>query len=511
MNLSKKLPVSIILLLILSLFLGFQLILIKNVTLVQYDEAIFLDVAQNINKTGLPIRSVGATGRLYFEHTPLYVYLLSGLMTTVSKNVVFLRLVTTSFAVASIILAYIISRDLVGKESGLITALLIALNPFWNYFAYFIYMEIPFCFFLLIAVFFLLRWQTGAIHRGYYLPLVGVAIAISVLFKEIGLVFLAAAIPYIIFSSNGWQERIRGTLWLVLPTVLALGGWLWWAYSIDASQLSMTLGRWFEAVHKVDAINARARFGIDNISWLKTIGRSLLGWSTVSLFLIVLIAALIRLPRQQLPRLAWLFLLYIGLASAASLIMSLKELRHIIGLIPVMALAIGVLTDWPKIWKWICKQPIRLVLGWGIMLLLGWSLSPLQRPSINQWTSPAAWLEPFFGTRVTNNDAFHQPLKEAGEYLQAQTDSDTVILVVRQAPVVGYYAKRSYVPLYTRPFTENMALLEQTEYLVFDENVFWRQTASETEQLLQYIYDHFEVAQSIQANNHQILIYKKDT
>lgn len=32
-------------------------------------------VARNIQKSGLPLRSIGATGVLFYDHTPLYVYL----------------------------------------------------------------------------------------------------------------------------------------------------------------------------------------------------------------------------------------------------------------------------------------------------------------------------------------------------------------------------------------------------------------------------------------------------
>ena len=34
-------------------------------------------VARNIQKSGLSLRSIGATGVLFYDHTPLYVYLLS--------------------------------------------------------------------------------------------------------------------------------------------------------------------------------------------------------------------------------------------------------------------------------------------------------------------------------------------------------------------------------------------------------------------------------------------------
>ncbi|HSN76789.1 MAG TPA: hypothetical protein VL334_17080, partial [Anaerolineae bacterium] len=45
-----------------------------NVHVLEYDEAVFMDVARNIQRLGLPFRSLGEQGQPAFEHTPLYLY-----------------------------------------------------------------------------------------------------------------------------------------------------------------------------------------------------------------------------------------------------------------------------------------------------------------------------------------------------------------------------------------------------------------------------------------------------
>ena len=66
-------------LLLLAIALGvyflFQFILLGNVSIAQYDESIYLDIARNIRQTGLPLRSVDVQGRYHFDHLPLYVYM----------------------------------------------------------------------------------------------------------------------------------------------------------------------------------------------------------------------------------------------------------------------------------------------------------------------------------------------------------------------------------------------------------------------------------------------------
>lgn len=63
----------------LILALGIQTVLVVSVQAVEYDEAIFLDVARNICRSGLPLRSIGEAGRYYLEHTPLYPYTLGAM------------------------------------------------------------------------------------------------------------------------------------------------------------------------------------------------------------------------------------------------------------------------------------------------------------------------------------------------------------------------------------------------------------------------------------------------
>ena len=52
---------------------------------------------------------------------------------------------------------------------------------------------------------------------------------------------------------------------------------------------------------------------------------------------------------RKLPPVTALLVLYIGFNLAYSLLVALKEPRHIIAIIPMMAILINLLIDWPQV------------------------------------------------------------------------------------------------------------------------------------------------------------------
>jgi 4-amino-4-deoxy-L-arabinose transferase-like glycosyltransferase len=116
----------------LCITLVFQMVLMASVHVVEYDEAIFLDVARNIQRSGLPLRSIGEAGVYFFDHTPLYLYLLSAVGSLCGNEVFLLRLVTLMFALGCVILVFVVGQSLRGTIAGIVSASLLALNPFFS-------------------------------------------------------------------------------------------------------------------------------------------------------------------------------------------------------------------------------------------------------------------------------------------------------------------------------------------------------------------------------------------
>ncbi len=85
------------------------------------------------------LRSNGAEGFLLLDQTPLYPYTLGILSFFFGDNVLLLRLVTVLAGLGTIILAYNIGFRLRGPISGLVAALLLAINPFFILFFSFLF------------------------------------------------------------------------------------------------------------------------------------------------------------------------------------------------------------------------------------------------------------------------------------------------------------------------------------------------------------------------------------
>lgn len=471
---------------VLITYLGFQYALISTVSVAQYDESIYLDVARNIGRTGLPIRSIG-NGILLLDQTPLYPYLLGMLSLVFGQNILLLRLVTVAFGAGSVLLAFLIGNYLRGPVSGFVAGLLLALNPFFGHYSFFIRMEVFQVYFLLLATFLLIRKETQDGRR--YLIGAGLAIMASVLFKVVSVTFLAAAVLYLFIRAHSWRQRITETLWLGIPTLVGIGGWLLMAL-LEPGQLEIRLNRWQSAVSGGGVI-VDPRSGVAAWSWIGNIGGFILGWETVTLLALSLIAYL--LAKDKRLSIAALPLLYIATTIAFSLVVTLKESRHVIALIPMSAIAVGIMVDWPTVLSKVRQRNVFVVLALTLSLFMAWGLSPLTLPAVADWQNAESWWEGLFSARMFHNDRDLGPLKEVGDYLASHAPEDSMIVVVRQGPVVGYYADRSYIILYTRELEENIKLLADNEFLVIDRVEFWRQSTEETAALLRYVDENFEI------------------
>ena len=485
-------------LLALAIYTAFQLVLIRSVHIAQYDESIYLDVARNIRRTGLPIRSFGADGFLLLDQTPLYPYMLGGLSLFFGDKVLLLRLVTVLAGTGTILLAYSIGLRLRGPISGLVAALLLAVNPFFIVLSFFVRMEVFLCFFLLLATYLLVRWEQT--DRQGFLVGAGLVIVTAVLFKVVAVFYCAAAVIYVFFRARNWHTRIIHTLWLGVPTAIGLMLWLSMAL-LEPERLQLRLARW-SGVLGGNSPLVDPRLGIAALPWLKSIGGNVISWSMAALFIVMLIIFLS--GRQKRMPIVWMLLLYLALVVGASLVMQLKEQRHVIGLIPITAVAIGLMADWESGWTWLKERPLWQGTAVAATILLLWYISPLNFPAA--YENPADWWKPSMADRLYHNDAHLTPLVEIGIYLGQQSEPGEVLVIARQGPVVGYYADRPYLFLYTETFEKNMDVLEDTNFVVLDRQEFWQQTPAETEQLLQYISENFEVDYS--ATN-DIIVYRR--
>ena len=181
-----------------------------------------MDVARNIQKSGLPLRSIGATGVLFYDHTPLYVYLLSLFVRHSETGILVARLVMMAFGLGSVWLTFEIGRRVGNPVTGFVAALLLAISPFFAQYAFFVRMEVPKVFALLaVALLLLIKSDRG--RRTELVLAAGAFLAIAALFKEVAVLFTTWCAAYLLWIC--WQDHRPAFQWLFalgMPTMLGL-------------------------------------------------------------------------------------------------------------------------------------------------------------------------------------------------------------------------------------------------------------------------------------------------
>src|SRR6187397_407932 len=97
-------------------FLAFAAVRVASQPRLNFDERIFLDVGRHIVDTGLPLRAYAQPGapRLFFDHTPLYVYFVAVVTAVGGPTAVILRAVTLLFGLLTVLLTFRIGFEIRG-------------------------------------------------------------------------------------------------------------------------------------------------------------------------------------------------------------------------------------------------------------------------------------------------------------------------------------------------------------------------------------------------------------
>ena len=315
-------------------FLGFAAIRIVSHPRLNFDERIFLDVGRHIIDTGLPLRAYAQPGapRLFFDHTPLYVYFVALVTTVGGPTAEILRSITLLFGLSTVLLVFRIGLEVRGLGAALVGSMLVAANPFFVLFSWFVRMEVPLCFFLVLAVFLM-------IHERLFLA--GLAIAVAVMLKEIALAFWLVAAAYILV-----RRGLRAATIIALPTPVAFGAWLLYANEIGHDRLLATMGRWFGSAAGVKTRDPRIHVGLR--TWVSEIIGQVL--EPVMIFAMGATAAFVATGRRRFPPIAIVPIAYVVVAVASSFVIRLKEPRYLIAIVPMIALSIALLVDWDEVW-----------------------------------------------------------------------------------------------------------------------------------------------------------------
>ncbi len=483
---------------LITLTLLAQLPLMLKVKLVEYDEAIFYDIARNIQQTGLPLRSLGSKGVLYSDHTPLYPYFLS---IYGEAGVFWGRWITTLFGLGSVLLVYSIGKRLGGRIAGWVSALLLGIHSFFALYSFFAGMEI-FC------LFFLLAGLRGGIPDDQRVSawnwlIAGVALAIAVLFKEIMLIFTAIFGVYLLVKF--WNNRPflwKAIVLAVAPSIIALLIWGIWYWHLSPAAFIAVMRRWMAAA-TIGGYDPRT--SLTPLQWAQRIVNDLLEPGLVALWVLALIYSI---RHRRFVMLDWILLGYPILAISFSFFVRLKEPRHLIGVLPNITLFIGTKIGWDDLLAWARVSRLRVIAITMIALSFLFSVSPLRLP-LQGMRDLKNWFDPLYAWRLFENDRYYNVLRLAGLYLQEHTGPEEIITVVHEATVTAYYANRHYNMLYTLLMEEVIRVLEGTCYLVWDHEIFLRLDEGQIGVVREYVNQHFLVEQVIRDNYREVTIYRR--
>ena len=312
------------------------------------DDRLFISAADGVLTHGYPFETIHyATGLPFFDHTPLFPYLLFGpaLVDNVfglHAAVILGRLITALFGLGTVVLAYLVCRDVRSPVSGVVAAVLVASNPYFVRLSWVMHMEVPMAFFLVLALYCL-------VHERMLLG--GIAIATAVMLKEHALGFWLVAGAYVLLW-RGWRSALR----VVLPSIVAFGGWLLAAYAIDRHQFGVVVDRWANSVGgKPTGVDIRnPRFSVTWPHWALTVARDVVGLPLGGITLVTMAVALAR--RAPVPAIVAVPLAYSAITIASSFLIHLKEPRWLIAVIPMTATAVGILVDWGAVAGWLSRH-----------------------------------------------------------------------------------------------------------------------------------------------------------
>ena len=312
-----------------------------------FDDRLFLSVGHGVLGHGYPIETIHDPGGVpFYDHTPLFSYFVAlpaaleslfgpELAVTVG------RAMSALFGLGTVIVAFLVCRDVRGTVSGVVAAALVAINPFFLHLSWVMHMEVPMAFFIVLGLYLLVHER---------LLWAGLAIAAAVMLKEHALGFWLVAGGYVLVR-RGW----RAALPVALPSAIAFAAWGLVAYLIDQRQFRFVLDRWLDSAGGQSAANPR--FHVPLRQWILAVGRETVGPALGGMTLLAMATALVR--RTRVPAVAIVPLAYSALAIAASFMFSLKEDRWLIAVIPMAAVAVGLLVDWGAAAGWLARRDAR--------------------------------------------------------------------------------------------------------------------------------------------------------
>lgn len=484
------------------LSLAWQGLLAMRNHIPDYDEAVFFDLASGIARTGLPYRSL-ADGNLYLFHPPLFAYLLGGAFLIFGEGLLVARLLSSALSVLTLGLTFLLGREVGDERAGAVAALLLALNPLFLVYSFSAYMEITLTLVMVASLYFFVRAERQG--RGYLYLAAGSLLGLALVTKYLAVIGVLAYGGYLLAKHRG-RALFRRELYLVM---LPAGGlfllWLAYALALDARLFLGQTADWLEQ----RPWDARVSVGV----WA-FLGAAM--GAAEPVFSLAFALCLVRHLFGPKSPSAWVPLAYVAATGIVLVAMSIKDVRYMVPLLPVVAVLVASAIPWPALLAWLGRQsrPGRLAFGAGALLALA-LVSPLdfiQRPRAD-WLASPRFLVPVFEGRL-RSDENQEGLKLAGVYLSHNSLKGDAFAITYNGPVVAHYAGRRYRLLYVQSYAEALRTLEAVNFVLIEPGGYGiqglpRLSAEERVALERFIKSRFAPTAAFGPEGQQVRLYAR--
>lgn len=200
-----------------------------------FDEENVIAIAQVIADKGVGALFVDYVERpwLGVQHPPLMLIIYGLGMAMFGTSIMTARLITLVFAVGTVILVYLIGKQLFSRESGLLAVLFLCSFPLFMRLGTVSMVEVPVTFFFTLAIF--LTLQLVEKPRLWLLALLGLCLGAGFLVKYT-LVFVVPVIFFYFVILSSFKQAVKWFAALMVLPALIFVGWILIANYLDILQ-----------------------------------------------------------------------------------------------------------------------------------------------------------------------------------------------------------------------------------------------------------------------------------
>ena len=322
--------------------------------LIGINQSLWLDEAISANVAKMPIGEIVKNFSINDFHPPVYYWFLNIWTNIFGSNVFWLRLSSILFSLITIYFVYLIGKKIKGKKTGILAALILAINPLFVYFSQELRMYSMATMWLVIGFYYFIKIK----NKEYKISeLVIFNLMMALAFGTFyGSIFLIATFAIYWLIKKQWKLFCLTNIGIGLA-ILILAPLL--LTQIKNSQIMLNqISNWGLVLGKVNLKNLLLiplKFSIGKISFLPKIFYYLVGggWSLI-------VFVLVFLKKKKESKWLKLFLILpIILATIFSIKSPLLQYFRFLYLVPIMALVLAINID--KKWHRIMISGIFLI------------------------------------------------------------------------------------------------------------------------------------------------------